>query len=696
MKKTSGSFADTVSSGSVIFCDMFDTLVHRTVHPNYVMRLWAKTMIRELGLDIDIDELYFIRKEVEIYLSEKHKVLHIEIPYELLIKEVYNRLICCDLVRDISFSKFQNYFEKTEVTVELKVQFLNENTVKELIKIKNKGSDLYCVTDFYTSKKVILNILQSHKIEHLFDDVFVSSECEKSKHNGNFYTYLIDILGLDPTHIIMIGDNLKHDIVNAEKSNLNTLYIPNKEFSKTKIKYSYGSDLKDYKQIVNSLYKRCNSKHVPANSDYILFYFIYIERLYFKLKKACINDIFFLSREGLYFKKLFDFYQSYYALTDEDLIKTHYLKTSRQASMIVSLESIDDEAFSFLRNKYPKLSPKGFLNNFNFDDDLINEIITRLNLESIQSISIPNFLDSDVFEALKQNELFVTHYDKTRLEQKAYFDAYLKSFNVDFVTDGLHLADIGWGGTMQERLFDYFKGEVKVYAYYLGIREVYNITDTTKRFGLNFSVYPYTSYSDYILSGNIELNEQLLSAPHGSTISYDINSPTFSNEFHQADEKRIYKDHISKIQNFMFEQFKILINDFDKICYSREIAQEQMVNYALRIGIFASKRKISKMIKIFEGFYSNVGDFSKGLTINTDRSKKDILVSVKTFILRPEKMFRYLLRVKPYLFTKHKFLLFAFFPSYLIYWYIKFNIWIRRSFLMKQFYLKYTYFNFKK
>ncbi|PNW26353.1 HAD family hydrolase [Formosa algae] len=695
MKKTSGAFANNIDLGSVIFCDMFDTLVHRTVHPNYVMRLWAKTMIRELGIGIDIDGLYFIRKEVELFLSEKYKVLHVEIPYDIIIKEIYNRLVCSNILDGVSFSKFSNYFEKADIDVEIKVQFLNNNTIAQLAVLKKKGHKIYCVSDFYTSKNVLVSILKHHNILNLFDDVFVSSECKRSKHNGNLYTYLLDTLDLEPTKVTMIGDNFKHDIANAEKRNIKTLYIPNKDVSKTKLKYSYGSDTYDYKHIINGVYKRCNSKQAPGNSDYILFYYNYTERLYFILKQEGIKNIFFLSREGLYLKRLFDFYQNYFALEKEDLINSHYLKTSRQASMLVSLKSIDKEEFSFLRNKYPKLSPKGFLNNFDFEDQVTNEIITSLHLEDVQFNSIPDFLDSDVYTLLKESELFVKHYDKKRLEQNTYFDTYLKSFNVNFVEDGLHLADIGWGGTMQEKLYDYFNGSVKVFGYYLGVREVYTITENTKRFGLNYSVYPFASYSDHILRGNIELNEQLLSAPHGSTVSYDLSLPTFSKEFHQEDEKRIYDDYISKIQDFMFEEFQIIIKQLDEICYSNEIVQDQMTNYALRIGIFASKKNISEMIKISEGFYSNVGDFSKGLTIDTDRSKKDILVSVKAFILTPEKLFRYLLRLKPYLFTKQKFILLALFPSYIIYWYMKFNIWVRKTFLIKRFYLKYTYFNFR-
>lgn len=696
MKKTSNSLSNGINSGTVIFCDMFDTVVHRSVHPNYVLRLWSKTMIRELGLNIDIDSLYFIRKEVELFLSEKFNLLHVEIPYDIVIKEIYNRLLCTNIFSDIPYLKFKDYFEKADIHVELKVQFINKNTIDQLTKLKNDNHKIYCVSDFYTSKKVLTTILSHHNILDLFDDVFVSSEYKCSKHNGNLYDHLLTALELDPANVTMIGDNFKHDITNAKKYNLKTIYIPNKDVSKTKLKYAYGSDTYNYKNILKGIYKRCNSKQAPGNSDYILFYYNYTERLYFKLKQDGIKNIFFLSREGLFLKKLFDFYQNYFALNDEDLISSHYLRTSRQASMLVSLESIDKEEFSFLRKKYPKLSPNGFLKNFDFEDDVVNTILSNLKLEDIKFKGVADFLDSEVYETIKRDELFITVYDKKRLEQKTYFDTYLKSFNVNFIKEGLHLADIGWGGTMQEGLFDYFKGDVKVYGYYLGIREVYNITESSKRFGLNYSIYPFASYSDHILKGNLELNEQLLSAPHGSTVSYNLNSPTYSKEFHQDDEKGVYDNNISKIQDFMFKQFQIMIKDFDNICYSNETVQKEMTNYALRIGIFASKKNISEMIKISEGFYSNVGDFSKGLTIDTNRSKKAILSSVKSFILTPEKLFRYLLRLKPYLFTKKKFVLLALFPSYLIYWYIKFNIWMRKSFLSERFYLKYVLFNFKK
>ena len=54
-----------------LFTDYYDTIVHRKVHPNYTQRIWAKFMIRELGLTTSIDELYFTRQASVKYLIEK-------------------------------------------------------------------------------------------------------------------------------------------------------------------------------------------------------------------------------------------------------------------------------------------------------------------------------------------------------------------------------------------------------------------------------------------------------------------------------------------------------------------------------------------------------------------------------------------------------------------------------------------------
>ncbi|MBM1107166.1 HAD family hydrolase [Aurantibacter crassamenti] len=673
-----------------IFVDFFDTLVHRTVHPNQVIRLWAKLMIRELGLSLKIDELYFIRKEAAQYLSKKYGRPYFEVNYDELIYEVYNRLTATSTLNSISFLNFTSYFELAEIRAEFNVQYLNQNTTNSLKTYKEKGYKLYCVSDFYTSSSIIEKLLEKHQIAELFEAVFVSADYRKSKYSGNLYASVLEDLGIATSSAVMIGDNLKSDVHNAKANGLIAIHIPNKRESKTKKRYLLGSDRKDYSHVLKKLYKTCNANNAPANSDYVLFYAIYIERLYHHLKKNGIKNILFLAREGLYLKKLFDQYQQHFALKEEDKIKTHYFKTSRQASMLVALKDVEEEKYTFLRRKYPNLSLNSFLRNFTFNEEVISLIIDEMNLQARKNEVIADFLESEIYKKLKTNETFKAAYDKNRFGQQNAFKKYLDSFGVNFHEEGMHLADIGWGGSMQECLFDYFDKKVEVHGHYLGLNEVYDIKKETTRWGLNFSIFPYKTYYDNILRGNTELNEQLLSAGHGSTLSYN-HLDTFTNEFHHEVEKKVFYELISEVQEFMFKQFTELLNDLDSVCYDDAIVQKEMTDYALRAGLFASKKKIASAMKISEGFYTNVGDFSNGLKISPKKYTQNKLGLLKTFVLSPDELFPLILRIKPYLYSRKKYFLVYLLPSWLIYVYIKVNRSIKTNVFQKISRFKYAY-----
>lgn len=673
-----------------VFVDFFDTIVHRTVHPNQVLRLWAKLMIRELGLNLKVDELYFIRKDSAQYLSKKKNCYYWEFGYNELIVEMYHRLTSTKKLNNISVEDFTTYFELAESRAEINVQYLNLNTLELLKELKENGYKIYCVSDFYISSKILKGFLNHHEITTIFDDVFVSADYAKSKYSGDLYPCLLEELGLNASSVVMIGDNYRSDVKNAKKHGLSAIHIANKKESKSKRKYLLGSDRKDYRKVLKNLYKCCNSPKVPANSDYILFYSVYIERLYHSLKKEGIKNIFFLAREGLYLKRLFDHYQKHFALDSKKNIKTHYFKTSRQASLLIALKGIDEENYKFLRRKYPDLSLSNFLDNFNLGEDLKSSIINELNFQKIEAEVIPNFLDSEVYKELKTNQIFRDAYNKNRLDQQSAFKTYLNSFNVDFNLEGMHLSDIGWGGSMQECLFDYFEGKVQVHGHYLGLTEIYTIQKDTARWGLNFSVFPYTTFSDNILRGNTELNEQLLSAGHGSTVSYN-HLDTFTNEYHHEVEKKAFDDHVFEIQEFMFDRYQKLLHSLDSVCYDHEVVQKEMTDYALRAGLFASNRKVAGALKISTGFYTNVGNFSNGLTMSPEKYTSNKLQLLKRFIISPDTLFPQLLRIKPYLYSKKKYFLVRLVPSWFIYKYIKLNQWVKRTVFQKISRFKYAH-----
>ncbi|MEO9894462.1 HAD family hydrolase [Aurantibacter sp.] len=653
---------------TTVFCDLYDTLLHRTVHPHYVLKLWSKAMIRELGLDLAIDDLFFIRKASLDHLSDKLEKKSSEIPYRILISEVYNRLMNHDIVRNWTFDQFLTYSSAADIQSEFDVQFVNKKVKEQLYKLKNKGYKLYCVSDFYLSKGHILELLKLHGLSDLFDDVYVSSSREASKENkGSLYLNVLNELELQPSEVIMFGDNKQSDCLNANKHGIEAVHVANmqrKINSKFKL---FGSDQNDYERVNRELEER-SSRSSYAYGEYIILFHTFIERLYKESKKKQIKNLFFISREGYFLKRLFDHYQKTVDLNPEDSIKAHYFKASRASTMQISHKELDVEYFEHMERKDANISVENFLKSFLFKDDLIKEIADEIDCD--QNEMIVDFYNSEIFIKLKNNEKFELNYEKSRNKQRLAFQNYINSFGIDFENEGMNVVDVGWRGTMQECIHAFFEDKVNVQGFYLGLKEGYKITESTKRYGLNFSVYPTASPSDNVLMANRQLYEQLLAAPHGSTIGYRNKAGDYSIERYEERERTVYFEHIAPMQEFMFAEYCQLIDDLKVICYEHNVVQEYMTDLALRLGLFADKKKIKFMHEISKGFYQNVGNNEVGVSYEHTQLRESKLSLIRRFVLFPEKTFRFLVKIKPMLYAKGFYRLS--YPVNLIYYYIKF------------------------
>ena len=668
--------------------DFYDTIVHRTVHPNYVLRLWAKHVIRELGMEIDIDELYFIRKEAEKYLSQKKGVFPAELPYEEQIYEMYNRLRNTDILSEsVSFEFFEKYVKLADYESEKEVQFLNPDIKKLLPELKRKGIKAFVISDFYTSDEIISKLVSHHGLDSMINGVFVSASVRLSKHMGGIYEYALKETQIDARRTIMIGDNFRSDFEMAEKHGIKSIYVPNKKYKSENKVSTLGSDRVDYLKLAQKTYRACRSSKSPHFSEYILIYSVFIERLYKMARKKGINHLFFLAREGLYLKKLFDDYQKTVGLDPSNFIKTNYLKASRQSALQISFAPLEKEKFLFFKKKYPNVSLFSFLRTLNIESVLIAQIAEETGMEPEETIK--GFFHSEQFKQLTLNEKFRNAYEVNRLSQKKAFNDYVDSFGADILKEGIHLVDIGWGGTMQECIHTFFEGKTEVYGYYLGLKEIYNILPETKRYGLIFSVYPYESYQDRVIMANTEIYEQLLSAPHGSAVSY-CQGPEYVNEFYDEAERKAFEKYILPIQKSMFEHFKAYVSGTKSICFDKAIVDEMLLKYGLKIGILPGKKRIKTLHAISKGFYDNLGNVKKGdvnYTLDIKKGNKSTRKLID-YIINPEKLILYISRLKLTLITKNRY---YFFPSYPIYLYIKSNKWLKDKLLKPRVRLKYSH-----
>ncbi len=646
-------------------------------------------MIRELGLNISIDDLYFIRQESSRYLQKQLGKEEFEIPYYQLQSEICKRVINDNIISIEEEEIFLNLFEDADVKAESSVQFLNQKVIDTIKYFKSNGGKVYLISDFYGSKSLFEKLLTHHGIIDLFDEVYSSAELEKSKHHGTIYTPVLDELSIDPKEAMMIGDNQRSDCENAIKNKLNAYCLPHKKFLRRNKRNNFGNDAKDLKHVLNSVYKKCRKKSSIPYTEYIVFYHIFVERLYERAKKNNLKDLFFLSREGKFLKKLFDSHQEFAQIDENRKIKTHYLKISRHAALQMSLKEIENEPFTFLNLKYSNLSVDDFLIAVNCPEDLRVKIISDLNVDVKAVIEV--FFKSGIFRQLKQNETLRVYWEKHRTDSNEAFRAYVKSFNVDTEKDGITVVDIGWGGTMQEAIYEFFDGEIPVTGYYLGIGNVYNILPKTKRYGLISSIIPYIDYYDHILMANQQLYEQFSGADHGSALDYSIEVEGYTIESHNPQEKWLYDNHIKRHQEEMFGLHKELQKSLEPLCYSQYMMQNAISIIALKVGLFQGLKKLKFLDTLSHGFYQNVGNNQVGISYQRPKIKNPVRSAIK-FILTPEKYFRYLVKFRPALYNKSKLLAFLT-PMYVIYIYFKFNKYLRFKIFNRFFLLKYNIFN---
>tara|TARA_R110000737_G_scaffold266025_1_gene273661 strand:+ start:3283 stop:5226 length:1944 start_codon:yes stop_codon:yes gene_type:complete len=645
-----------------------------------VFRIWAKYIIRELGLTIDIATLFKIRANATSLLASDMKLSKVEVPYQIVMKEVYNRLINTDVLNELEWSKFQTISHEADYRSETSVQFINNSLVEGLRKLKIENYKIYIVSDYHLSKDIIMRILDFHGIATIFDDVFISCDFKKSKEsNGSIYPLVLEKTGVLAEYAAMMGDNKISDVINSTKHGLHGYFLKHYSHKFRNKKNLFGSVSKEFRSSCKEIENNCKNSNFPF-SEYIIHFYFFTERLYSEAKRKGIKDLFFLAREGHYLKQIFDTYQEINGLLEDDYINTHYFKASRHSAKQVSLKPIECEKFTPIKKNFDQMSTYQFLTSFRFKEKDIINITSDLSINKDEEIL--NFSSSEILGSLRRNDDFKAGYEAHRLEQRSAFNTYLNSFNVDFEAEGMTLVDVGWGGTMQECIYDYLDKKVPVTGYYIGLGEIYNIKKNTKRFGLNFSVYPKKEFSDFILQANGQLYEQLLAAPHGSTIGYSLNSESPTLEYHEPNEKRVFEDFILPIQNFMDEQFMNLCIVMGKLTYTDEMVQDYLTDLSLRLGLNTNSEKLKFIQSISQGFYQNIGGNKVGMVYDPSQltiTKKQLLIQ---FLWSPEKIFRYLVKIRPMLYSKNLSLLG--WPVGLTVYYIKLNRWIKNLFFGKQ------------
>lgn len=532
-----------------IFFDIFDTILSRKVEPEYVKKIWCNYIIKTFDLNLNMEDLYLLRNKIESDLgaNNHNNGKDYEFIYEDMIKEIYNNLKIED-----EYENFYKICEETEINIESKVLYSNEDILNIIKKLKSTKK-IICVSDMYLSKKMIEKIFKNLDILKYFDDFFISCEYLYNKKSGILYDIVLKELEAKKEECIMIGDNLHSDYNMPKQIGIDAIHLQRED------KYKFYNEFKLEKETEN-IYNKINkiSKLSTSNFENCIFsLYRFIEKLYFDLIKNNKKEVFFLSREGEFLKKLFDYYTSNIL---NQKIESHYLYVSRKSTYLPSLKELNKEDFSSLLNQYSYITINEFLKSLNLTDKEITSIeqdfiSKKINIDFNQKIE--NFKNSEILKDLKSNKTFIKIYETNRKEQKENFLNYIKEKTE---SKNISVVDIGWNGSIQNNIQNILGDSYKIDGYYFGLLKKY-FDEKIEKKGLVFTNYPEESKDYYLYNENRTIFEIILGASHGSANKYIKEKDKIIVElFKKEEEEKIYKDVIKPLQDEMFNRFINIAN----------------------------------------------------------------------------------------------------------------------------------------
>ena len=508
---------DGVTSEPIVCFDYFDTLVVRTVEPEYTKILAAELLSQALGRLLSARELYGRRSELERIMCRENVDSGGELEFYLgdlagrLRTLLAEELGAHPLLQDEQ--GFVRLMLDIETTVELWTQQPCRETIAVLRQLKQAERTTVLISDFYLPGSCFRQMLEHVQIHDLFDQVYISADYGLAKGSGRLYEKVCADLQCDPARMIMIGDNKHADVTMAKHQGLRAVHVQNPE-QKSLYEQWQAEELTDADRVEQRFAGAWKARGPFREISLTLWYFTWL--LFQELSRRRITDVFFFSKEGEFLKKIFDRLQN--DLFGGSVITSHYLLVSRKATFLASLRPLPEEDFSRLFPHYRDISLRDFLLSLNFEESLAQSICDQAGLEyQTRYLDLGN---TPEFQKLLDLERFRQVYESRRSSQRNNFIAYLDSFGVNYAADGLAIVDVGWKGSIQDNLYYILREQIQVQGFFIGSLIATEKKEQNTKKGLLFDDTPQQTPYFNVYNNNRSLFEMMLGASHGSADGY--------------------------------------------------------------------------------------------------------------------------------------------------------------------------------
>ncbi|MBP3899222.1 hypothetical protein J6D24_00220 [Candidatus Saccharibacteria bacterium] len=296
--------------------------------------------------------------------------------------------------------------------------------------------------------------------------------------------------------------------IDTNKLNLSTYtrlvsLVANRDLSEPEI-FNDLRPAKELKPIKVSEIKK--QKLQKVGQGYATTFYNFAKWIKERCQKEKIKKVYFFTREGEFFKELFD-------LVNDGDIKADVLEVSRLATLCPSIRAVTTDECMRFWNQYSTQSMRAFCTTMALEASELAPLFSKYHISLSEEIIYP-WQDSRI-KALFNDQEFVSYVESQISKKQKTILEYFAAHGLKNTKEKIAIVDIGWRGTIQDNVC-YLLDKTHIIGYYFGLENFLNVQpENSEKYGF---INRFKGCQKII--NKVTPLEMICNSPNGSTVGY--------------------------------------------------------------------------------------------------------------------------------------------------------------------------------
>jgi FMN phosphatase YigB (HAD superfamily) len=518
----------------VIGFDVFDTVIRRRVEPEMVKDAVARELVRVSGCGTDWRPLRQLRASMEQALYDERLATGRD--GEFTLEEMMRRWLAgaAGILPTPLLPAVLPHLLAYEYKMECRAQALTPHIRELLVSLHRNDRRIVFVSDMYFPEEAIRGFLDNLGVGHCFAAGYTSCDHNRRKSTGRLFERVLEREDIAPHELLFVGNNAQVDVEPARRLGISAIHIADADEHQRRLRLQViaWAGRRDslwpgrlVREIIETIPRRARldtpSPAYQLGLVMALPYIAFVLHVIETLQRLPIREVYFLSREGWLFFRLYR--QLRRALDATDLPRGRYLFAGRLPTFLPSMRRLEWAEVLRMWRQYNAQSMHVLLTNLSLPFEHFVPLALRNGITEMEA-PIVDPEDNEAFQRFlgdpEVQSRFATHRDAARNVLRCYLQ------QIGFFEGGtghIALVDVGWKGSIQDNLCRALGADTRfpfVHGIYFGLPEATTAPPrSTKTAFLSDGRHP--DHLSRQVFGSVTPFEMTATAAHGSVVGYD-------------------------------------------------------------------------------------------------------------------------------------------------------------------------------